>query len=212
MRIDAVLVATLTASIGLALVACESTQSSSNGTAEQDALAREKEKQEQKAQERATEDAALRAAATTAIERARRDQPAIEKHFDSCVGYVVFPTIARGGLGIGAAHGQGVVYERRSMLPDKVVGTSEVTQVTVGLQIGGQGFSEIIFFEDAKTLENFKKSNVEFNADASGVAGGEGGTAAAKYENGVAVYVFGEEGFMGAAAIGGQKFKYKAVS
>lgn len=210
MRLNDVLAASLTASLAFALVACESTQSSKNGSAEQETLAREK--QEKKAAEQATDVAALRAAATTTIERARRDVPGIEKHFSDSAGYVVFPKIAKGGLIVGGANGNGVVYEHRSMMSDRVIGTADVTQGTIGFQIGGQTFSEIIFFQDAGVLDNFKKSNVEFDGSASGVAGGEGATAAAKYENGVAIYVFGEKGLMGAAAIGGQRFKFKPLT
>ncbi len=203
MRLNGIVVATLTASLILALVACESTQTSQEKS-EQETLAREK-----KAAKQESERAALESAAATTIARAKRDQPAIEKHFTSSVGYVVFPTVATGALGIGASNGKGVVYEHRSMLPDRVIGTADVTGVTIGFAIGGQTFSEIIFFQDAGVLENFKKNNVEFNSSATGVAGGEGATAAAKYENGVAIYVFGEKGLMGSASIGGQGFKFK---
>jgi lipid-binding SYLF domain-containing protein len=205
MRWNHVVASALAASMGLGLVGCESDQSTTSASGDQEALAKDAQKAD-------ADRAALETAAARTVETAKRDVPSIDAHFKDAVGYVVFPKIARGGLGIGAANGSGVVYERRSMMPDKLIGTAEVTQVTIGLQIGGQAFSEIIFFQDASTFDNFKRGNVEFNADASGVAGGEGGTAAAKYENGVAVYVFGEKGFMGAAAIGGQKFKYRPAA
>ena len=84
--------------------------------------------------------------------------------FSNSYGYAVFPNIAKGGLGVGAAHGKGQVY-----VGGKHVGNTSMTQVSVGLQAGGQAFSEIIFFEDQKTFEEFSSGNFEFSADAGAV-------------------------------------------
>jgi lipid-binding SYLF domain-containing protein len=150
----------------------------------------------------------LKTAAEATRKRAETDIANVEKYYDSCVGYVIFPKIAKGGLVVGGAHGNGIVYERRAVMKDKMIGSADVSQGSIGFQIGGQTFSEVIFFEDDMTFENFKKSNLEFSGTASGVAGGAGATEAAKYENGVAIFVFGQKGLMGEASIGGQKFNY----
>ncbi|MHC4217269.1 MAG: lipid-binding SYLF domain-containing protein [Planctomycetota bacterium] len=172
--------------------------------AQQEALAKDQAELEEKL-------GALHTSAIATIDRAKKEVAGIEEFFGNAVGYVVFPKVAKGGLVVGGAHGNGVVFERRSIGRDTIIGSAEVAQGSIGLQIGGQTFSEIVFFEDETTFENFKKSNLEFSGRASGVAGGEGATVAAKYENGTAAFVFGEKGLMGEAAIGGQKFTFKAI-
>jgi len=87
------------------------------------------------------------------------------KFFKSAYGYAVFPSIGKGGIGVGAAHGDGKVF-----VGGKAVGKSSMTQVSVGLQLGGQVFSQIIFFEDKRAFDEFTSGNFEFGAEASAVA------------------------------------------
>ena len=148
------------------------------------------------------------------------------KYFSNSYGYAVFPTIGKGGIGIGGAHGSGRVYAH-----DKYVGDTTMTQLTVGLQLGGQAFSEIIFFEDERSFKEFTSGNFEFSAQASAIAitagasasaGSAGGTAAASggkkdattaghYHKGTVVFTVAKGGLMYEAALGGQKFSYKAI-
>jgi lipid-binding SYLF domain-containing protein len=144
--------------------------------------------------------------------------------FSHSYAYAVFPTIGKGGLILGAAHGEGRVYQL-----GKHVGDTSMTQVSVGLQAGGQTFSEIIFFQDRRAFREFEKGNYEFGADASAVAitsgasataattgttaGASGGkkdaTTSAGYHKGTAVFTIIKGGAMLQAAVGGQKFTYK---
>lgn len=145
--------------------------------------------------------------------------------FDAAYGYAVFPTIGKGGFVVGGAYGTGRVYEK-----GKVIGEAKMTQVSVGLQLGGQAYSEIIFFQDARALKEFTSGNFEFGADASVVAitaaasakasttgssaGASGGkrdaTTVGKYSKGMATFTVAKGGLMYEAAIAGQKFSYKA--
>jgi lipid-binding SYLF domain-containing protein len=144
------------------------------------------------------------------------------RYFNTAYGYAVFPTIGKGGLGIGGAHGKGRVYEK-----GKYIGDTSMTQVTVGFLLGGQAFSQIIFFEDQRALREFTGGNFEFGAEASAVAitagasaqaGTTGASAAASnpdkattkgaYYKGMAVFTIPKGGLMFEAAIGGQKFNY----
>src|SRR5262245_32484756 len=77
--------------------------------------------------------------------------------FANSYGYAVFPTIGKGGVVVGGAHGNGRVYEK-----GKVVGDVSMTQLTVGAQLGGQAFSEIIFFQDKRAFDEFTKGEFEF--------------------------------------------------
>jgi hypothetical protein len=144
--------------------------------------------------------------------------------FKHCYGYAVFPTIGKGGIGIGGARGSGRVYAK-----DVYVGDATMTQVTVGFQFGGQAYSQIVFFQDKVDLERFTTGNFEFGAQATAVAitagasaqattggTGAGASASAKdaktagsYQKGMAVFTVAKGGLMYEASIGGQKFGYK---
>ena len=127
--------------------------------------------------------------------------------FDKASGYVVFPSVAKGALGIGAAKGKGQLFEKGK---DKPSGEAKLTQVTIGFQAGGQAYAELILFEDQTSLDNFKKGNFEFSAQASAVAVTAGAAANAKYEKGIMILTMAKGGLMYEASVGGQKFKYKA--
>lgn len=124
--------------------------------------------------------------------------------FGKAYGYVILPNVGKGGIGIGGATGNGIVYEH-----GKVIGTAKMSQVSVGLQLGGQAYREIIFFESKKDLDRFKENRVEFSAQLSAVAATEGASANAKYVDGVMVFTMQKGGLMYEASVGGQKFKYE---
>ena len=138
------------------------------------------------------------------IERFKEtDQTMAEAFFKTAKGYAVFPTVAKGGAGIGGAYGNGVLYEN-----DKPVGWCDLSQGSIGLQLGGQAYSEIIFFETDQALATFKAGTMEFAAQASAVAASADAAATADYDNGVAVFTLAGKGLMYEASIGGQKFDY----
>jgi lipid-binding SYLF domain-containing protein len=131
--------------------------------------------------------------------------PGIASWFSGAAGYAVFPNVGKGGLGIGGAHGNGEVIAGGHAL-----GKTEMTQVTVGLQAGGQSFIQIIFFKEKKDLDNFMSGDFEFNAQVSAVALTSGASADAAYSHGVSVFTMAKEGLMAEVSIGGQKFKFEA--
>ena len=141
--------------------------------------------------------------------RFKEAHPDASEYYDGCAGYAVFPNAGRGAFIIGAGHGQGLLLKNAD--PDQILGRTSFTQGTIGLSIGGQRFSEIIFFEDEAALNNFKNGNLEINVTASAVIAGEGATGRARYDNGVAIFVMGETGLMVEAAIGGQMFKFTPI-
>lgn len=141
------------------------------------------------------------------IEAYKAADPGIAKFFESAAGYVVFPGIGKGGLGIGGAHGNGEVIQRGV----GAIGKASITQITVGLQIGGQEYSEIIFLEEPVDLERFTEGGgLELAAQVSAVAIKAGAADAANYKDGVVVFTRTKSGMMGEASVGGQKFKYEA--
>lgn len=141
-----------------------------------------------------------------AIDALLEDNPSMQRYFDAAAGYVVIPTVGKGGIGIGGARGKGLLYENGAP-------TAEVTmtQLSFGFQWGGQAYSEYIFFKDTGALEHFKKGNYELGAQASAVAVTAGASVDAGYESGVAIFTRAKGGLMYEAAVGGQKFKVKAL-
>lgn len=142
--------------------------------------------------------------------------------FDTAYGFAVYPTIGKGGFIVGAAHGNGRVYRGGA-----VTGTTTLTQLSVGFQLGGEAFSQIIFFENQAAYDRFTAGNFEFSAQAQAVAivigaqaqTGTTGTSAGAgdtqfrgvYENGMAVFINIKGGLMYEASVAGQKFTFEPL-
>lgn len=139
--------------------------------------------------------------AAQTLETAKKNDPSLKKLLDEAKGYAVFPTVGKGAIGIGGAYGKGVLYEG-----GKAIAYCDLTQASIGLQLGGQAYSEIIAFESEASLGRFKSGNFAFSAQATAVALKSGAGANAKYADGVAVFTMGESGLMYEASLGGQKF------
>lgn len=143
-----------------------------------------------------------------AAERMFRESDAsMGRFFEKSHGWAIFPNIAKGGLGVGGAYGRGEVYEK-----GEFVGYCDLTQGTIGFQLGGQSYSEIIFFETAGTAATFKAGEVAVAAQASAVVAKSGAAEAADYKDGVAIFIGAKEGIMGEASIGGQSFDFEPAS
>lgn len=154
-----------------------------------------------------------------------RQSPEVQAFFGDAFGYAVFPTIGKGGIGLGGAFGKGQVYRK-----GKITGTVSMIKLSAGFQLGGQAFSEIIFFQDQRAYEEFTSGTFEFDATASAVVitagaqaqiGTGGNTAgvtlgpatahqqATRYTRGMAVFIKAIGGLMYEAALGGQTFIFK---
>jgi lipid-binding SYLF domain-containing protein len=143
--------------------------------------------------------------AQVALNAFKEKDPQIQGFMDESIGYIVIPSVGKAALGIGGARGKGVLYEG-----GVVTAVITLTQLSFGFQGGGQAYSEFIFFEDAATLENFKRGNFELNAQASAVAITAGASADAEFNGGMAIFTQAKGGLMYEAAVGGQKFKVEA--
>ena len=136
----------------------------------------------------------------------KKTDPGMKTFFDGAAGYAVFPKVGKAGVGIGGARGKGLV-----IVGDKAVGRSTLSQLTAGFQLGGQVYSQFIFFKDEVALQNFQRGNFELGAQASAVAVTLGASADADYDKGVAVFTSVSGGLMYEATISGQKFKYEPL-
>ena len=152
------------------------------------------------------------------------ESPSVQPFFDNCYGYAVFPWVGKAGFVVGGAYGEGQVYKQ-----GQLSGRTSLIKLSVGLQLGGQAFSEIIFFQDKVSYNQFTDGNFEFDASFSAVVitaglqakvGTEGGTASAtagpatgaqaqtQYTNGMVVFIHPKGGLMYEGSIGGQKFSF----
>lgn len=139
------------------------------------------------------------------ISEFKEQDPSLEEWFRDSYGYAVFPRVSKGAAGIGGAHGDGLLF-----VQGDPVGTASLSQATVGLQLGGQAYRELIFFRNKEAVDRFKRGDLEFSAQASAVAASSGAAANADYDKGVAVFTTTIGGLMYEASIGGQSFDYKA--
>jgi lipid-binding SYLF domain-containing protein len=153
-----------------------------------------------------------------------REATEAQGFFQNAYGYAVFPTVGKGGFFVGGAHGKGRVY-----VGSAVAGKTSLSQVSIGFQLGGEAFSEIIFFENRAAFDNFASGKLRFSAQAQAVAivagaqaqtgstgtssgaGVPGSTKQFKgvYNNGMAVFVRIKGGLMYEASVGGQKFSFE---
>lgn len=132
------------------------------------------------------------------------DETLKSRFYDTAYAYAVFPKVTRGGVVIGAASGEGMVFRGPAQ-----VGTCTIEQVTVGAQVGGQTFREVIFFQNQASLDRFRAGPTEISANASAIVIKNGAGASNNYVDGVAVFVQPTDGLMLELSVGGQKFWYR---
>ncbi len=139
------------------------------------------------------------------LERFHKEDATLAATIKSAAGYAVFPSVKKGGLGIGGARGSGELIEK-----GEAVGKTSLTQVSIGFQAGGQAYAELILFETPEAVANFRSGKFAFGAQVSAVAVKSGASANAKYADGVKVLTMANGGLMYEASVGGQKFKFTA--
>ena len=150
---------------------------------------------------------AIRSEADTALAKAQAADPTLTALINDSSGYAVFPSVGKGGFGLGGAYGQGILYERGLF-----AGYCDMTQATIGFQLGAQTYTEIIVFATQEAVDQFKTGNFAFDAQATAVALKSGAAANAKYAAGVAVFTMDQTGLMYEATVGGQKFTFKPLA
>lgn len=148
--------------------------------------------------------AELETSAAAQLSQAQAADPTLGKLLAEAAGYAVFPKVGKGGLIAGGAYGKGVLYES-----GRVVGYCDLTQGTIGLQAGGQSYTEIIAFSTREALDRFRSGNFAFGAQVTAVAVQSGAGRNARYSDGVAVFTANERGLMAEATVGGQKFSFQ---
>ena len=140
------------------------------------------------------------------IKKVKKIDPDSKRIFQNAIAWAVFPSIGKAGIGIGGAAGNGRVYRK-----GKFIGTTTMSQVSVGFQFGGQVYGEIIFFQDENTLAKFMSGKFELGANISAIVANAGAAKTAGFKDGTIVMVVPKKGLMYEATISGQKFTFKAT-
>jgi lipid-binding SYLF domain-containing protein len=144
------------------------------------------------------------------VQQVKKDWQAKDNTFNKTLkkayAYAIFPEVGKGGFIVGASHGAGEVYKK-----GKLIGHAKMTQTTVGAQVGGQTYAEVILFENEAALDRFKANRFEGTAAATAIGGKKGAAAASKYKDGVSIMVLPKKGAMAEAAGGGQKFAFEPL-
>ena len=123
--------------------------------------------------------------------------------FETAYGYAIFPTVGKGAFLLGGSHGSGRVY-----VQGEWIANTALTQLTIGFQLGGQAFSQIMFFKDEDAFKRFKTGNFELSTQATAVAITVGVSADVDYDQGIIIFTATKGGFMYEASVGGQSFDY----
>lgn len=142
--------------------------------------------------------------ANATVARFKAASTTVARLIESAYGYAVIPEVGKGGAGIGAALGSGRVYEQ-----GRFIGTTRLYQGTIGFQLGGQIYSELILFDRKSALDEFTRGNFELSAQASAVAVVIGAAADVPFRDGIAVLTMAKTGLMYEASVGGQKFSFR---
>jgi lipid-binding SYLF domain-containing protein len=148
----------------------------------------------------------IRQEAEEALALAKQRDSKLAEATRNSAGVAVFPKVGKGAAGVGGAYGRGVLFENNRM-----VGYCSLTQGTVGVQLGGQTYTEILVFRDKEALNEFKRGDFAFDAQASGVAVEAGADANLRFAEGVEVFTMNQQGLMFEASVGGQKFDYEGM-
>ena len=130
--------------------------------------------------------------------------PELAGYFDEAYGYAVFPTVGKAALVVGGSYGTGRVYEM-----GRFVGDAKISGASIGFQIGGESYSEIIFFHDREAFDRFKRGDVTLQAGATATAAKATARLETTWNGGVAVFTRTKGGLMASAAVGGQKLEFE---
>lgn len=143
---------------------------------------------------------------SVALRRFERADAGLADFLNRAYGYAIFPSIGKGGAVVGGAYGQGALYEQ-----GRLAGYTDVTQASIGAQLGGATFAELIVFENADAAARFKRNEFSAGVNASAVAIKTGASATTRFENGIAIFTMPNGGLMAEATIAGQRFTYQPV-
>ena len=140
------------------------------------------------------------------IERFKDKDPTIAPLFAKSAGYFIVPTVGEGAFIIGGGHGKGEAFEGGTY-----IGNVAVSEMSIGAQVGGQSYSELVFFEKTADVQRLKEGSFAFNAEVTAVAAEKGAAKNGTFKDGTLAFILPKKGLMASAAIAGQKVDFTAV-
>ncbi len=150
---------------------------------------------------------AMKTDVNAALKHMEAKDDSLRDFLNRAYGYAIFPEIGKGALVVGGAYGRGEVYRG-----NQLIGYAEIKAGSVGLQAGGETFSELLVFGDEKTFNDFTNGKFSFSANAAAVLVKAGAGAKAQFDNGVAVFIHPRGGAMVDLSIAGQQFNFRPLS
>ncbi len=145
----------------------------------------------------------LKSSADSTLQVMKSRDPGLQDVLDQSVGYAVFPEVGKGGAIVGGAYGRGILYEQ-----GQPVGYVELSQASLGAQLGGESFAELIVFGDQGALEDLKMGTYEIGGGASATALKAGAAASTRFTDGAAVFVMPRGGLMVDVSVTGQRLNF----
>lgn len=144
--------------------------------------------------------------ARATLKRLEEKDPGLGQQLERARGYAVFPSVGKASLVVGGSYGRGAVFERGN----KLIGYATISQLTLGVQLGGDTFSEVVLLQTPEALERFKSGHKAFAANASTVLVKAGAAATSNFK-GVKTLAYSRGGLLLELAIGGQKFTFRPL-
>jgi lipid-binding SYLF domain-containing protein len=174
--------------LAMAVAGCESTGTSQSGSPQ-------------------AQNSTMNDQSTTALQQMETKDTSLNNVVDNAYAYAIFPSVGEAAVGIGGAGGHGTVYQH-----GQAVGTATLHQGSVGVQLGGETYAELVVFQTPAAYDVFKNGNLEFGADASATAIKAGAAAAGQFNHGTRIFILPHGGLMAGAAVIGQKFTFNGNS
>lgn len=151
----------------------------------------------------ANQEVAVRDDARVAVQRLEALDPTLSGRLQGSYAYAIFPDVGQAAVGIGGASGKGVVFEN-----NKPIGRVTLDQASIGIQLGGDTFAELVLFQDQHALNALENNSIEFGGDANATILKAGAAGATNFVHGVQVYILPKGGLMAGLSVTGQKFHY----
>jgi len=142
-----------------------------------------------------------RAEATLAEMQSRN--PELRDVVKSSASYAVFPEVGKGGVLVGGAFGRGVLY-----VNGVSAGIVKLEQASIGAQLGGQTFAELLVLRDQQDVDRLRAGTYELGANASATVLQAGAAASATASRGTSAYILPRGGLMVDLSVAGQRIEY----
>ena len=146
------------------------------------------------------------AAAEAALAEVASDER-LEPFFSQAEIVAVYPNGFRGGFGFGGAIGHGLVFQR-----GQVIGRSSMYQISVGANVGGQFYRQVLFFRSQAAFERVMADVMEFAGQANLAVAQLGGAATPSFNTEVAMFTQLRGGLLLEGSVGAHRYTFRPLA